>query len=293
MTDRVDAKDDEKIWIAFAGDLKCKPFRRSDVEYFHDQTSQDGLSESVVQELFDMGDEWEAEDFLALHQTLSICDEEQIVLPIWAKEALQDIIIKVVRGEKVIASGKGRGGSENARLKDDYRRYVRYDAVTRVRYYQILGACLFSFLQLPVGLKRLYDGKELPDLGKTLPEAIQHASVSLRGSFSQASEETIRKAYFAKDRGGWLPWFTYRAETLTALGSEVDEGKYLPKGYWMASLKEASNVISGYSDMPSQLSSGIIFPAPDELSLLHMNRCQDYENFADYIEFCANEKGAF
>ena len=208
------------VWVSFENKSRTHKVRRVDVEHAAAETlaSQSDEDHEWCEQLLLQQDLWEEHgSVLALLDTLEICNEQQLVLPVWASEALREMLVRRARGEKQEATRAGRTSTRSRDHFNSMLQYVRKDTVTRIRHYQALEPCLFSFLILPVGLKRIYAGEPCPDLGTTIEQAVKHAHSALAGTKAQASEETLRKAYFSKDEVKSSPWDLASLEALEAV----------------------------------------------------------------------------
>lgn len=224
------------VWISFPSARKAFAIPLVDLEYFSEQTASELADEEIsrlpnwAEGLFDLQDSFEAGNFLALFEGLRLCNEAQIPLPVWLKEELEKLVISQITGESYLKRGRGRSSDKFGKMLEAFKRHIRKDAVERVRRYQMMRPCLLAFFLLPPGLKKIYSGKSLPDLGDTVEDAIDYADLSLRGTFAQASRETIRKAYFSEDDGSWLE-LHFVPQALKELGIDEPENQFLPKGY--------------------------------------------------------------
>lgn len=276
----------EKIWIAFESEHgfpnKAKPLNRTDVEHFADETDRSISSEPEwVEEFFEIQERLEDGSLLALHEIIDACEEAQIPLPVWAADELKRLVVAVITNVPIEHAGVGRSNSNVGKMREELKLKIRQDTVQKIRAYQALEPCLFAFLLLPTALKKLHEGKPLPDFGNTTADAIAHAAIALRGTFAQASEETIRKAYASPQRQGWRPWAFSRPDSLKAIGCNEEDDFVLPEGQQMKEF-ESENGLALPADIPSGMISATF--DLDPISQRYVEQAQSFEVFNDFIE---------
>lgn len=276
----------EQLWIAFdsegEGIKKAKPVDRADVEYFEDQTQLDEAQKSEwFEELFEVQERLESGSLLALHEVIDVCDAAQIQLPTWAISELKQLVISAVSGLPIERAGVGRANSNLGNMREEMKLFIRKETVSKIRAYQALEPCLFAFLLLPMPLKKIYEGKPLPDLGHTTVDAIKYAATALRGSFAQASEETIRKANATPRKEGWTPWIFTRQPTLEAMGLVDTDDLVLPEGVTVNKITNPGAQIL-LNDLPKHISTKVI--EADAQSSRYIEDAQQYEYFEEFIE---------
>lgn len=267
----------EYIRVAFEGQSKTRKLPRADLEFAQKETEAEEEDE-LFDDLLTHCQRFDGGDAFALFDIVSECQELQIVLPGWAADALKRMTTNAILGNPIEERLNHGRHARNSKVEADLLKgFLRHEAVTKVRYYQALGPCVYSYLLLPVGLKRLYAGKELPDLGTTVDAAIEAARQSLSGSFAQCSFETLRKAYRNPDNAKMPSWALASADALKTIGVEVDANEYLPacKGSSRKPL---------LVDMPSQLQVTLVNVEMDPRSIRIIELARSYEDFGDFVE---------
>lgn len=273
---------ENKIWLAFEGKREAKPLGQVEVEFFSEisELSDEEIAEEPwILELMEVQTRLEEGSILALHEGITICQEEQIPLPTWLESELKVLIGAVARREKYGISKVGRANSAPARIRESIKVHLRKEAVRKVRRYQLMEPCLISFLFLPDGLKVKYSNQPYPDLGSTIEEAIRHAAVGLRGTFAQASEETVRKAYFSNDEEGAF-WAETRPDALALLGRIGDGADKLPLGFERVE-----------TDLPTHLVQGAVDKPFDEVSVKYLEMMRS-NSFQDFIALLGSGRGS-
>lgn len=261
---------------------KATRLKRADLEYAEESSSDDHIEGRIEDYLWDCERALEG-DVLALYDVIGHCQELQTPLPAWAADSLQRIIAKGVTGEPIEPRARGRHGTASKVYSDQFKAYLRHDAVTRVRYYQILGPCIFTYMALPVGLKRTFAGRPLPDFGKTVDEALEAARMSLAGSFAQCSLETIRKA-FRNPENAMLPnWAMASDEALQAIGVELDQNEYWPE-------HQTHAFVPKIEAWPSQIEAGILPVKLDERSQKTITEARKFIDFNDFAQAVREKK---
>ncbi|THH38657.1 hypothetical protein E4Z66_03555 [Aliishimia ponticola] len=277
---RMDGDDD--VWVFFEEGLKPESLRRADLEYAEKKSEDDVIELDLERYLWDCERALEG-DLLALFDVVGHCQELQTPLPYWAAERIQKMIANGVLGQPVEPKTKGRHGTSSKVLADELKGHLRHDAVSRVRVYQTLGPCLFSFMMLPVGLRRIYSGKPLPDFGHTVDEAIEAARQSLSGSFAQCSFETLRKAYRNEKNAASPSWAAASDDALIAIGVEVDQEQYLPE-------HQSHSFLPHIPNLPSQMGVEVHPTKLDERSLRIIEEAKGFSDFNDFVRAVQDRK---
>ena len=135
---------DQMVWINFEEGLRAKCFRLADIEFAEKQTSVE-ISEDQLKDYFWLHERYQEGDLFALFDVINKCDQLQTPLPIWAAEAIKKAIVNGVLGREFEEKKKGRHSTLSRVFSDELKSYLRYDAVRRIRDYQALGPCLFSY----------------------------------------------------------------------------------------------------------------------------------------------------
>ena len=195
--------------------------------------------------LFDSQERLSLGNPLSIYDALTICEEQQIPLPNWLNDSLKNLLVDALTGVKI-----GKRGRSNAPLpaaREALKTFVRRDTVRRVRLLQELvddestdwnQNSVWAMLILSNSLKSYFDKNPDQAIGGTLKRAIEISELSLRGTFSQGSYETMRKAWASANNAG-IEFYCYiRPDTLEAFGLFSEGEPQLFGGFEMIDLKD-------------------------------------------------------
>ena len=182
------------------------------------------LQDNWIANLFIIQTKYEANpSALYLYEALGMCNESQIPLPIWLLEGLRGYLASTFSGE--VRGSKGRANGVASRSREQWKVAARRQTVACIRKLQRLQHINYGLIGMAVlsnPVKKYLTAHPAEKVGTTVQRAIELAEASLRGTFAQASAETIRKAWVSRRGTDDQNLFEgLKPETLEAFGMSV------------------------------------------------------------------------